>query len=33
MIVAAGLGVIHREKRRDRPIVTRRGRLRVRSGL
>lgn len=33
MIVVAGLGVIHREKRRDRPIVTRRGRLRLRSGL
>ncbi len=33
MIVGAGLAVIHRENRRDRPIVTRRGRLRVRSGL
>ncbi|MEL6423059.1 MAG: DMT family transporter [Pseudomonadota bacterium] len=33
LIVLAGLGVIYRENRRDRPIVTRRGRLRLRSGL
>ncbi|MGI9406542.1 MAG: DMT family transporter [Hyphomicrobiaceae bacterium] len=33
LIVGSGMLVIHREKKRDRPIVTRRGRLRFRSGL
>ncbi|MEO0619538.1 MAG: DMT family transporter, partial [Pseudomonadota bacterium] len=33
LIVGAGLAVIYRERRRDSPIVTRRGRLRFRSGL